>query len=269
MIKKAKMGRSKRDNCCCCNDESDDEFEDVCVVGNEIFFYTDVTEETVMWLNKTIRKLERDLVSKGSEIGGIVKPEVKLYINSHGGDMFSGMSAMDHISNSRLRITTIADGMCASAATFMLLGGHKRMMKPHAHVLIHQLSTNGFWGKFEDLKDEMKSCKKFMEMIRSIYEQNCKIPEDRMESMMKKDIYLDAAECLEFNIVEEVVGGVVPKMYKKPKEEKKSKEDKKSKKSKKSDDSDSEDEDYEPKKKREKGQNKSKKRRYSEDSDDE
>ena len=204
---KANRKLSKYDNCCCCGEDADDDLEDVCVLGNEIYFYTDVSEISVMWLNKTIRKLERELITQTSECGANSAPEIKLYINSPGGDMFAGMSALDHVASSKLKITTIADGMCASAATFILLGGHRRMIKQHAHVLIHQLSTNGFWGKFEDLKDEMKSCKKFMDMIRSIYGDKCDIPDKKMESMMKKDIYLDAEECLKFKIVDEVLGG--------------------------------------------------------------
>lgn len=45
------------------------------------------------------------------------------------------------------------------------LGGHERRIGKNAHVLIHQISTNGFWGKYEELKDEMKSCDKLMDMV--------------------------------------------------------------------------------------------------------
>ena len=52
----------------------------------------------------------------------------------------------------------------ASAATFMFLAGKKRFMSPNATVLIHQVSTS-FWGKFEDLKDEVKNTTEIMKMI--------------------------------------------------------------------------------------------------------
>ena len=62
-------------------------------------------------------------------------------------------------------IETIAEGTCCSAATFMLLGGKKRMIGKHAHILIHQLSA-GFMGKYKDLRDELKTCKKIMKMMK-------------------------------------------------------------------------------------------------------
>jgi len=51
-------------------------------------------------------------------------------------------------------LITVADGFCASAATFVLMGSKHRRIMPHAHLLIHQLST-GAMGKYEELKDEI------------------------------------------------------------------------------------------------------------------
>ena len=184
--------------------ESSDEWDDIKVVGNEIFFSADVDTDAVCYLFKVLHQIERDLLQKAIELPGF-EPEIKLYINSGGGDMFAGFSAHDHLSQMRVKVTTIALGCCASAATFILLGGHKRMMGPRAHVLIHQLSADGIWGKFEDLKDDVKNCEKFMDMATSLYEDNCEIPEKKMKNLMKKDIYLTPDECMKWKIVHEIM----------------------------------------------------------------
>ena len=184
------------------DDESDEEEAEHngCVVGNDIYFYQDVDDESALWLIERLRKLERKLLIDMAKFDGYA-PIIRLHIKSDGGDMFAGMSMMDEIARSRIPVHTIADGMCASAATFMLLGGTKRFMKPHAHLLIHQLATGMFWGKFEELKDEVKTCKKFMSMIKDVYKEKTKIPKEKFNSMMKKDIYLTLEECLEYGIV--------------------------------------------------------------------
>jgi len=192
------MGESKE------TEESKYESVEGCeVIDNDIFFYTDIDDDSVLWLNKQLTILEKKLLIQTIECPGY-KPYIRLFIKSDGGDIFAGVSAMDHIANIKVSVVTIADGLCASAATFLLLGGTKRLIKKHAFVLIHQLSTEGFWGKFEEVKDEMKTLKKFMAMIHGIYEVKTKIPQKKMNKLMKKDIYLSAEQCLKYDIVDEV-----------------------------------------------------------------
>lgn len=185
----------------------DSEWDDIKVVGNEVFFYTDVADDSVVYLFKVLRQLEGELLQKMYELPGY-KPEIKLYIKSDGGDMFAGFSAHDQLSQMRVKVTTIADGCTASAATFMLLGGHKKLIKPHAHVLIHSLATDGFWGKFSDMKTEMDNCKKFMDMIKALYEEKCDIPEKKFRKMMEKDIYITPDECVKWGVVDEIMAPV-------------------------------------------------------------
>ena len=198
------MGNDSKDD----NSNSDD-WDDIKVVGNEVFFYTDVSDESVVYLFKVLRELEKELLYKMIEMPDY-KPTIKLYLKSDGGDMFAGFSAHDQLSQMRVKVTTIADGCCASAATFILLGGHVKLMKPHAHILIHSLATDGFWGKFEDMKEEMKNCEKFMDMIKRLYEEHCEIPEKKMKSLMKKDIYLTPEECIKWKVVDGTIGKVKP-----------------------------------------------------------
>jgi ATP-dependent protease ClpP protease subunit len=65
--------------------------------------------------------------------------------------------------------------------------------------LIHQLSS-GFWGKYEEIKDEVKTCEQLMKMIRQIYTEKTNIPPKKLKAMMKRDIYLSSQECVEYGI---------------------------------------------------------------------
>jgi ATP-dependent protease ClpP protease subunit len=73
-------------------------------------------------------------------------------------------------------------------------------MGMHSHILIHQIST-GFFGKFRELKDELDTCKKLMKMLKKLYKTETSIPKDVLKDLMKRDIYLDAEECLKYRIV--------------------------------------------------------------------
>jgi ATP-dependent protease ClpP protease subunit len=81
----------------------------------------------------------------------------------------------------------------------MFLGGSERRMGENAYLLIHQLSTD-FWGKYQDLKNEMKSCDKFMEALKKMYMTKTEIPEKKFKRLMKKDLFLSASKCLKYKI---------------------------------------------------------------------
>jgi len=184
--------------------DSDCELEErVKVVGTNVYFYTGVDIESVLELNQKLKSLEIELLKKSIDYPGY-SPVIKLYINSGGGDIFAGFSAMDHIINLGVDVHTIADGQCASAATFMLLAGDMKSINQHAHVLIHQISS-GFWGKFEEMKDEVKSCERFMEMVNKVYKDSTEIPSKKLKMLMKRDVYLTPDECIEYSIVNNII----------------------------------------------------------------
>jgi ATP-dependent protease ClpP protease subunit len=177
----------------------DDEFR---VVGNNIFFYSEVTIASVLKLNTTVSKMETDLLKKGIEFGG--DPEINLYVHTQGGDAYAGLSAMDHIKNCSVRVNTIVDGHVASAGTFIILGGHYRYMKRHSLLLIHQMNIEGFWGKYDELKDELHNSSKMMNIIIGIYKEYTTVTEKMLKKFMKKDIYISSEDCLKYSIVDEV-----------------------------------------------------------------
>jgi ATP-dependent Clp endopeptidase proteolytic subunit ClpP len=176
------------------------------VQGSDVYFHCEVCEMSVLELNMKIKKLEVELLMKHLELGiDDIKPEIRVWIRSDGGDMHSGLSAMDCLrSMKRVKIRTIADGVCASAATFILLGGRTRHMTENSYILIHQLNMDGSWGKFEDFKDQMENLERFMKRFRDIYLNETLVPEHRLKKLLKRDIYMDAKKCLKYDIIDSI-----------------------------------------------------------------
>ena len=183
-------------------EEKQSEYEYIKVIGNEIYFYCDVDAESVLELNTAIKKLERELRIKYIELGLIQEPEIKIYIHSDGGELYSGLSAMDHIRTTKCKVVTIADGMAASAAAMMFLGGHHRLIKRNSYVLIHQLGTDGMWGKFEEMKDEMNNCNKLMEHMKQVVSEVTNLPENKIKRIMKHDLILSAHKCIKYGVAD-------------------------------------------------------------------
>ena len=84
-----------------------------------------------------------------------------------------------------INIETIAYGMCASAATFLLMGGSKRSMGKNAYILIHQMSDT-IGGTFGELQSSMKNNKKHMKHFRRLYLENTDLPDEYLEKLLTK-----------------------------------------------------------------------------------
>ena len=190
------------------NETDDDELEEIesCVriVGNRMYFAGEITTENILTLNHQLDKLSVKLLKFAAEYSGY-EPTIWLYINSDGGELHAGFSGMDAIRTCRVHVSTIADGLCASAATFLLLGGHSRYANENSQVLIHQLSSENFWGKYEELKNEIRSCDDLMDKLKELYGSLTDIPKKVYSKLMKRDLYLSARECVEYGIVSEII----------------------------------------------------------------
>lgn len=173
-------------------------------VDNKIYFYAEIYRDKVLQLNRKIRELNNSMSRQKDQLSLQEDIPIHLYINSFGGSIFSGFSAMDALIASKLPVITIVDGVCASAATFLSVVGTKRYITSHSYMLIHQLSSF-HWGKYEEFKDNMKNLEKFMALIKGVYGKYTSMPEEKLEEILKHDIFLDAQECLEFKLVDEII----------------------------------------------------------------
>ena len=171
--------------------------ESVYSSGNKVYFYEDIDGRSILKLKGVIEELVVELNKVREKYQ--TSPHIDLHLYSNGGDVFIGLDMYNYIKRSSIPIYTYIDGMIASAATFLYLGGERRFISDYNHVLIHQLSTS-FWGKYEDLTDEFKNSKSLMNCIRDLYKINTKIPSKTLNELLKRELLLNTAECLRYGV---------------------------------------------------------------------
>lgn len=174
-------------------------------VSNRIYFYSEVDRENILKLNKGIRELVIEHLHQ-AQIKESEPSVIKLHINSYGGSIFAGVAGMDEIINAtkQVDVHTVVDGVCASAGTFLSVVGTKRYINKHAYMLIHQLSA-GMWGKYAEFTDEMQNLTKLMDMIKKLYKEHTKIPTNKIEEILKHDLFFDANECKKYGLVDYIL----------------------------------------------------------------
>ena len=111
---------------------------------------------------------------------------------------------MDEILHCEVDVHTVVDGCCASAATFLSVVGRKRYINQHAFMLIHQLSSF-IWGKYEEFKDELENLNRLMDTIKAIYNAYTEVPSEKLDEILKHDLWFDAETCLKYGMVDEII----------------------------------------------------------------
>ena len=172
--------------------------------NNKIYFYAGVTRQDNLILNKLLHATGNKMTSIKKLYQLDKVPKVYLHINSYGGSVFAGFGSVDYIRNCNAPVVSIIDGCAASAATIMSVVAEERYMHEHAFMLVHQLSS-GMWGKFEEMKDDMKNNEMLMKKIIGIYEQHTKIPKSKIKDILKRDLWWDAKTCLKYGLVDDII----------------------------------------------------------------
>lgn len=133
--------------------------------------------------------------------------DIKLYINSGGGEVFSGLAILDVMNFIEPDVATYCMGTCASMAAVLLSAGEKgkRYALPHSQIMIHQPSTGIGRIKAEDLKVEFEQMEKCKNTLYGILAENTDKPIEEIAELCKLDRWYTANEAVDFGLIDKVI----------------------------------------------------------------
>ncbi len=132
--------------------------------------------------------------------------EIKLFINSPGGVVTSGMVIYDTIKLISSPVSTICMGLAASMGSILLSVGEKgkRFIFPHGRVMIHQPSLGGYQGTAADLEITAREVIKTKELGAKILAENCGQTVKKILTDFDRDFWMNADEAKQYGIVDGV-----------------------------------------------------------------
>lgn len=172
---------------------------------NKIYLYSEINRDTILNVCRQIDEISKQLKLLEFTYDLVQLPPIEIHINSDGGELSSALMLVDKIKRSKLQIHTIVEGMAASAATLISVVGHKRFINKHSFMLIHQLSTSGWGGTYQNLVDEKQNCDILMDVIKEVYVNNSKFKEKDLIQLLKHDLMLKSSECLKNGLVDSIL----------------------------------------------------------------
>ena len=185
-------------------EEDDDEEEESKIYreNNHIYFYTEIERNTISKLNVLLREAEEYCIILSLKLRIDLVP-IYLHIYSNGGYIHAAFATIDVINSSKVPVYSIIEGATASAGTLISIVCKKRYIRPTAYMLIHQLSSE-IWGKMDAIIDEYKNLTQLMSKVKSIYKKYSLLTDEKLENLLKHDLWLDAKKSIKYGLVDEL-----------------------------------------------------------------
>jgi ATP-dependent Clp protease protease subunit len=155
--------------------------------------------------DKTIREAVGKILLLEADKPG---EEIKLYINSPGGVVTSGMVLYDTIKMISSPVSTICMGLAASMGSILLSVGTKgrRFIYPHGEVMIHQPSLGGYFqATSADIEIQAIQIEKTKLLGAKILAENCGKTVEQILKDFDRDYWMNANEAVAYGIVDGIL----------------------------------------------------------------
>jgi len=110
----------------------------------EILLYDEIGEDPWFGTGVSAKQFTEDLQAVDTE-------EIHLRINSPGGNVFEGITMLNALRRHDSKVTVFVDGLAASAASLVAMGGDQIVMSRNAEMMIHDA-----WGVAIGNAEEMQ-----------------------------------------------------------------------------------------------------------------
>ena len=138
--------------------------------------------------------------------------DINLYLHCPGGVINAGLAIYDTMQLIRPEVSTICVGLAASMGTILLCAGAKgkRYALLNSTIHLHQ-AFGGAQGYATDIEIAAREIMRVQEVIRGILVQHTGQTMEKIAHDTDRDFYLNAAQAVEYGIIDEILS--------KPKEE--------------------------------------------------
>lgn len=132
--------------------------------------------------------------------------DIIMYINSPGGEVYSGMAIFDTMQHVKCDIQTICTGLAASMGSMLLVGWTKgkRFILPNSRVMIHQ-PLSWAQGQITDMQIAVEEGMRLKKTLTEIMAERTGQDYKKVADDMERDRWLSPQEALDYGIVDKIL----------------------------------------------------------------
>lgn len=132
--------------------------------------------------------------------------QITVRINSGGGSVFDGIALHSALVAHPARVTTVVDGIAASAASFVAQAGDVRIMRPAASMMIHNASGLAY-GTSVTMRDMADLLDQVSATIAGIYADRSGRPARQFADAMAAETWYQAQAAVDAGLADQVSDG--------------------------------------------------------------
>lgn len=131
---------------------------------------------------------------------------IRLYINSPGGQVYSGLAIYDTMQQISAPVSTVAVGFAASFGTVLLAAGETgmRYALPNATIHMHQ-PLGGAQGQASDIAIQANEILRLRKSLNTIFAYHTGQEVEKIRKDSDRDIFMTALEAKEYGLVDHVL----------------------------------------------------------------
>lgn len=135
---------------------------------------------------------------------------IDVYINSPGGHVTAGQEIYSLLRQDK-RTRIHIQGMACSSASIIAMAGHSDM-SPVAMLMVHNVS-GGASGDFHEMEKAQRELKSMNEALAGAYAEKTGMDMQKLLSLMDRETWLTANQCVEMGFVDEIDKPAQTNMY--------------------------------------------------------
>lgn len=131
---------------------------------------------------------------------------IQMYINSPGGQVYSGLAMYDAMQQINAPVSTVAVGLAASFGTVLLTGGRKgmRYALPNSTIHMHQ-PLSGTQGQITEMLIAVNEGLRLRTLLNNIFVRHTGQDLATIERDLERDVYKSAQEAVEYGLVDAIM----------------------------------------------------------------
>jgi ATP-dependent Clp protease, protease subunit len=173
-----------------------------------ISIFDKLLEERIIFLSGEIDDQVCDIIKANIfYLESISNDDIKMYINSGGGSVYSGLGLLDTMEFVRPDIITINTGLAASMAAIILCSGTKGKRKTlkRSRTMIHQpLGYLGF-AQASDIEIDARQINNLKKELYEIISEKTGQPYSKVHQDGDRDYWMSATEAKKYGMVDEII----------------------------------------------------------------
>ncbi len=136
--------------------------------------------------------------------------DITLYINTPGGEVYSGMAIYDTMQHVKCDVCVIATWLAASMGSIFLAWWTKgkRYALPHSKIMIHQplITGGGLTGQATDIQIEAEEMMKIKKMFIELMAKHTGQKTDKVAQDMERNKWMTPEEALDYGLIDKIIG---------------------------------------------------------------